>query len=634
MSAIIHRIKPELPLPQPPKKPKSKAEKHALYVEENGVICKIGEKISFPLCNFSARIIEEVIHDNGEEKTLTSSIEGKLSNGQPLPRIEVGAGSFAGMAWVNSQWGTKVSIKAGNASKDHLRAAIQELSGEYPRRTVYGHTGWREIDGQWLYLHMGGAIGMGGNRTDVEVNPGAGNMQHYRLPDPPHGEDLKAAVRTSLSLSGIAPHKPEIGALLLATVYRAPTATAALIDHTAMLFGYTGARKSEATAMALAHFGQGFDSRHFPAAWVDSAGVLEVKAHAAKDALFVVDDFNPQGGKGDIDKIHAIADKLIRGAGNQAGRGRLQSDLKQRAAYHPRGLVLMTGEDIPRGQSCRARITIASISRDVTDNRKGDIDSYRLTALQEHARIGTLAAAMSGYLQWLAPQMNALKRSLPEVIRIGRDKAIHAGLKGHTRAPSDFASLKAGLALFTDFARQCGAITQAEAEQFLSEASAALWRLIEEQDEHQASQDEVTRFLALLSSALSSGRCHVIDLEGGEKGVPGGNMSCVRNFGWIQDARGDYTPQGTLIGWMDKSEDTLYLDGDAAHAVVVKYAGDQGGNFSLGQRTLILRIYERGLLTKITKTKAGKVEYSVQKALTGSNKRRYALRLSALIDAE
>ncbi|QFY42323.1 hypothetical protein F6R98_06515 [Candidatus Methylospira mobilis] len=228
--------------------------------------------------------------------------------------------------------------------------------------------------------------------------------------------------------------------------------------------------------------------------------------------------------------------------------------------------------------------------------------------------------------------MNALKQSLPEVIRTGRDKAIHAGLKGHTRAPSDFASLKAGLALFTDFARQCGAITRAEAEQFLSETSAALWRLIEEQDEHQASQDEVTRFLALLSSALSSGRCHVIDLEGGEKGIPSGNMSYVRNFGWIQDARGDYEPQGMLIGWMDKNEDTLYLDGDAAHAVVVKYAGDQGGNFSLGQRTLILRIYERGLLTRVTKDKE-KIVYSVQKPLTGSNKRRYALRLSALIDA-
>jgi hypothetical protein len=73
-------------------------------------------------------------------------------------------------------------------------------------------------------------------------------MQHYRLPDPPQEENLKAAVRASLSLFSIAPHKPEIGAQLPASIYLAPTATAALIDHSAMLFGYTGAKPARLCA--------------------------------------------------------------------------------------------------------------------------------------------------------------------------------------------------------------------------------------------------------------------------------------------------------------------------------------------------------------------------------------------------
>lgn len=625
MSATIRN--PELP--QSLKKPNAKGGSLALYLEKDRVICKINDKSAFPLCNFTARIIEEVIHDNGEEKTLVSAIEGKLSNGQILPRIEVLAGSFAGMGWVNSQWGTKPSIKAGNTSKDNLRAAIQELSGEYPRRTVYGHTGWREIDGQWLYLHVGGAIGVNGNRTDVEVNPGPGNMQYYRLPDPPQGKELKAAVQASLQLFRIAPHKPEIGALLLASIYRAPTATAALIDHTALLFGGTGARKSEAAAMALAHFGQGFDARRFPAGWMDTSNVLESKAHAAKDALFVVDDFKPHGGKGEIDRLHSTADKLIRGAGNQAGRGRLQADLKQRAAYYPRGFVLMTGEDIPRGQSCRARITIASVRRDAKDPSKGDIKSTHLTALQNYARAGTLAGAMSGYLQWLAPQMTALKQSLPDTIRTNRDNAIHAGMKGHTRAPSDFASLTAGLKLFADFAWQCGAINHDEAGQFLTEARAALWGLMEDQDEHQTNQDEVIRFLSLLSSALSSGRCHVLDLKGGEKGIPNGNMTMVRAYGWIHNASGEYEPQGPCIGWLET--ETLFLDGEAAFAVIVEYSSKQGGIFETSSQTLFIRIGERGLLSKIER-ESGKIRYAIQKRIQGIKRRVYSLRLSALID--
>lgn len=611
-----------------PDKPPEKPGKLVLYLEKDGVICKRNDKSASPLCNFTARIAEEVTHDNGEETALLFAIEGRLSNGQALPRIEVPAGSYGGMAWVVSQWGSDAYINAGNTAKDHLRAAIQELSTGKAKRTVYSHTGWRQINGEWFYLHCGGGIGKDGNRADIEVNPGAGHMRHYRLPDPPQGEARQAAIKASLGLLQIAPRKPEIGALLLACVYRAPTAAAALIDHTALLFGYTGARKSELAAMALAHFGQGFNARSFPAAWADTPAALELKAHAAKDALFVVDDFKPHGGKGEIDRLHATADKLIRGAGNQSGRGRLQSDLKQRAAYYARGLVLSTGEDIPRGQSCRARITIASLSRDAADPRNGDVDLQRLSELQTHARSGALAGAMAAYLQWLAPQIDTLKETLPEAIRASRDQAAHSGLKGHSRAPSDLASLCAGLVLFARFAQDCGALGEDEAGRLLAETTAALRGLIEAQDEHQASQDEVARFLALLASALSSGRCHAFDLEGGDKGLPRGPHA--RAYGWTQDASGEHRPQGQCIGYLEG--DALYLDGEAAYAVAAKYASDQGGAFEISQRTVFARIFERGLLAQVEREASGKTRHAIQKRIHGKKARVYALRLSALAD--
>ena len=36
------------------------------------------------------------------------------------------------------------------------------------RRTVYTHTGWRKIGGQWTYLHQGGAVGTEGVSVDLE----------------------------------------------------------------------------------------------------------------------------------------------------------------------------------------------------------------------------------------------------------------------------------------------------------------------------------------------------------------------------------------------------------------------------------------------------------------------------------
>ena len=41
--------------------------------------------------------------------------------------------------------------------------------GEIPQRRVYTHTGWRQIDGVWVYLHGGGAIGPDGPVADVAV---------------------------------------------------------------------------------------------------------------------------------------------------------------------------------------------------------------------------------------------------------------------------------------------------------------------------------------------------------------------------------------------------------------------------------------------------------------------------------
>lgn len=37
---------------------------------------------------------------------------------------------------------------------------------------MFTHSGWREIDGTFAYLHAGGAIGADAARSDVAVEPG------------------------------------------------------------------------------------------------------------------------------------------------------------------------------------------------------------------------------------------------------------------------------------------------------------------------------------------------------------------------------------------------------------------------------------------------------------------------------
>ncbi len=96
---------------------------------------------------------------------------------------------------------------------------------------------------------------------------------------------------------------------------------------------------------------------------------------------------------------------MLRAQGNRSGRGRMRPDGSLQLTKPPRGLILSTGEDIPSGQSLRARMCIAEIS-------PGDVDLPRLTACQSDAGSGRLAAALAGFVRWLAPQMSGLHADL------------------------------------------------------------------------------------------------------------------------------------------------------------------------------------------------------------------------------
>src|SRR5438874_785271 len=47
--------------------------------------------------------------------------------------------------------------------------ALQMLSSDVRRETVYAHTGWRDVGGRWVYLHAGGAIGADGPSARLRV---------------------------------------------------------------------------------------------------------------------------------------------------------------------------------------------------------------------------------------------------------------------------------------------------------------------------------------------------------------------------------------------------------------------------------------------------------------------------------
>jgi hypothetical protein len=308
-----------------------------------------GEKGAYPLCNFAARISEEIILDDGSGETQhTFLITGSLESGTPLPHARVPSTEFARMSWPLGHWGATAIVKAGQGAKDQLREAIQLFSNDTKRRTVYRHTGWREIEGQWIFLHDGGGIAAEGQIANVNVELD-GKLAGYALPEPPFGDELVQAVRASLDLLNLARHP--VTAPGLGAVYRAVLGPA---DASLLYDGPTGVGKSEWAALCQQHFGASLDRLNLPGAWTSTANAIEAQMFFVKDALLVLDDFKPGGGRSEMDSWHAKADRVFRAAGNSSSRQRCWADGRVRADRPPRCLVMATGEDRPRGESCAA----------------------------------------------------------------------------------------------------------------------------------------------------------------------------------------------------------------------------------------------------------------------------------------
>jgi hypothetical protein len=287
--------------------------------------------------------------------------------------------------------------------------------------------------------------------------------------------------------------------------------------------------RSKALApLAQRHFGAEMDRLHLPGAWSSTGNALEVMAFSAKDALFVIDDFAPQGSATDVARLHASADRVFRAAGNHAGRGRLDSTAKLREPKPPRALILSTGEEIPHGQSIRARLLILELS-------KGHIEAGALTECQFDAREGLYSEAMGGFLQWLAGDYEEARDMFIQKVSAVRTRAFGDG--AHARLPEIVANLQAAFEMYLDFAVECGATNAATREHLVNRCWAALRDAAEAQAKHQSAAEPTARFLALLRSLLTSGRTHLAARSGGEP--ERGPTAC----GWRPDAFGRFAPR-------------------------------------------------------------------------------------------
>lgn len=518
------------------------------------------------------------------------------------------------MAWYREKIGAAALIEPLNGAERRLRAAIPELSRPIPERRVYTHTGWICRDRANLYLHGGGGIGSAGLIDDIEVELPR-ELAPFRLPAPPEGAALHTALTAAIELFHIAPARimgPMIGA-----TYRSVLGGA---DFSVGLIGPTGGFKTALAALVQSHFGQ-FGERCLPGSWASTVNFLREQAFVTKDAIFVVDDYVPEGTRVDRSRQARTAAEFLRDVGNATGRGRLDSYASMRPVKMPRGMPLVTGEDNFFGESLRGRTFIPEVTRGEKNARgkiitPGDVDLKKLTIAQRNADAGLYAQANSAYIKWLASRLDEIRAEMKSTVLDLRTKAEQGG---HTRTPGIVGNLYFGALSFFRFAVEVEALPQSLADEFLGRIWAGLLEAARVQGANMHEAEPTRRFMALFRSAISSGGAHLINRDSSR---PAGAAS----YGWRQSDIGQWAPQGARGGWIDG--DDLYLDIDVALRAANAIVSD-GSGITISVSALRKRLCDKGLLVS-----RGKETIEILKTVEGVRRKLLHLKLATVLPTQ
>ncbi len=451
-----------------------------------------------------------------------------------------------------------------------------------------------------MYLHADGGIGASGSIDGIDVQVEV-SLARYILPNPPTGKDLIDALKKSMGFLDVAPRA--ITVPLYAAIWRAALAEGDLSIH---LAGPTGQGKSAIAALAQQHFGATMEARYLPANWTGSANALEALTFTAKDALLVIDEFTPTDARHAQD-LQRAAERIFRAQANRTGRQRMRADTTLRPPKPPRGFIISTGEDSPKGQSLQARMLLIDVEPNAVDFEK-------LTICQKDALDASYAQALAAFVQWLAPHYTEIQAHLQDEIAELRQAAARSDQ--HRRTAGNTASLALGWRYFLIFAWKTGALSEAEAHDQWQRAWNTLLLLAGIQAQHQQEAEPTQRFLDLLQDAIASGRAYL------QKVVANGKSTYTSQRIGSND-ESEY--KGERIGWIDAAH--VYLLPDVSYAMAKRLGTEAGNELTVTAPTLRKRLKEKGLIAEIESSRTTLV---VRKQIDGERHRVLVIYTTAL----
>lgn len=593
------------------------------------------------LANFSARVVENLRHDDGERTETRFRVRCSIDS-RSTEDVDVSPAEFRSGGWWLSALGGEAVVYQGYGHSDHMQVAAQLFGGRVPDRLVLEHLGWRKIEGAEAFVHGGGLIrGRSGPTTghtapttpSSTASPAGGLLSSGGQVGQVDRLEVQLPGRLNFTLPAPSPQRLRqdleqvrrilglgwSGAWVLwCAVWRAVLGPADFLIH---VFGPTGAFKSSVTALFQQFFGAHLDSRHAPGSWLSTANSIEALTHAAKDVLVLIDNLVPR-----VDPAaRRNFERIVQAVGDQTGRGRVWGDGRQRRVRAPRGLIVSTGEELVGGESTVGRTLALEL-------RRGDISPHLLAELQEAAADGAFARVMAAYLEWVAPQVRGFQNKLQPRVRRATRYLQRPG--GHARTAEILANLMIGADHFLLFCHKTDpGFMRGDLRAWHKQVYEVLREVAVAQAALATEQQPATRFLDLLRTAFASGAAHLGDfLEQ--------RPASAEEWGWVPRTRQvagpngemvehtNYSPRGHRIGWT--CNETILLDPEAAVQIATTVAA-QAEPFSLTRKAVSQALFAEGLLIDTELKSRG--TYTSRRVIHGARRPVWVLRAGDVLPA-
>jgi 5S rRNA maturation endonuclease (ribonuclease M5) len=532
------------------------------FVDSEGYWCLDNGPNKQPrrLANFVAKIEKVITMDDGENEERIHVLVGTTNKGKELKKLQIPSNKFLKMDWI-SEWSPDAWLLPGQSVKDIVRHAIEVCSENYPEEKIFTHTGWRLINGNWVYLHAEGAIG----GENILTKPQKG-LENYVLP--PTVKNVKNAIDTALKFLDIG--KPEITYPLFAYIFLTPLTT--LVDpprFSLYLYGPTGSLKTTTAVLALNFFGKFNYCGH--SSFADTLNALELKSFLLKDSLHLLDDLSPATQRTQQNHSENIAQYLIRAYSNRFGRRRMTYDLKARNGYNPRGMLIITGEDTIKIQSTQARLLTLEFDRDSIDKEKMSF-MYKNTDL--------LRETMVGYLLFIRDKIDKLQEELDHYIELARVKLSSKNL-AHPHLLDIYGYLKFGYSQFLQFALKHRAITKEQAEELETKFNEYFLKVFKIQSSAVDKEDPALMFVEILSSLLAQEKIRVEPYQYKDPRT--------HKF-YIEDKPN----KAELIGFFD--DKYYYLIANVTYHIVQRFMHNEGKTFPVSASALHKMLAAKGFI--------------------------------------